>query len=109
MTPSPPDPAKLALLRVPGRADPRSPLPRSATGQSPRSKATSGWTAARPSSAAATWDRPSSLERPEESLILQAIRYEGLEMPPSGKLPPARSTILTRWVKEGLAWPAGRT
>ena len=30
-------------------------------------------------------------------------------MPPSGKLPPRpRSTILTRWVKEGLAWPAGR-
>ena len=31
-----------------------------------------------------------SLDRPEESLLLQAIRYEGLEMPPSGKLAAGR-------------------
>ncbi len=47
-----------------------------------------------------------TLDRPEESLLLQAIRYEGLEMPPSGKLPAAEVDVLTRWVKEGLVWPA---
>ena len=46
-----------------------------------------------------------TLERPEESLLLQAIHYDGLEMPPSGKLPAPEIDILTRWVKEGLAWP----
>jgi len=47
-----------------------------------------------------------TLERPEESLLLQAIHYDGLEMPPSGKLPGVEIDVLTRWVKEGLAWPA---
>ena len=47
-----------------------------------------------------------TLDRPEESLLLQAIHYEGLEMPPAGKLPAAEIDVLTRWVKEGLAWPA---
>src|SRR4051794_404581 len=49
-----------------------------------------------------------SPERPGESLILQAIRHEGPEMPPSGKLPPGEIEILTEWVQQGLAWPAGR-
>ncbi len=44
------------------------------------------------------------VDRPEESLLLQAIRYEELEMPPGGKLPVAEQSILTRWVKEGLPW-----
>jgi Planctomycete cytochrome C len=47
-----------------------------------------------------------TLERPEESLLLQAIHYDGLEMPPSGKLPGAEIGVLTRWVKEGLDRPA---
>jgi hypothetical protein len=41
---------------------------------------------------------------PEESLLLQALRYEDLEMPPDGKLPAREIAILTRWVKEGLPW-----
>ncbi len=45
-----------------------------------------------------------TLEKPEESLLLQAIRYDGLEMPPTGKLPGAEIEVLTRWVKDGLAW-----
>ena len=49
-----------------------------------------------------------TLDRPEESLLLQAIRYEGLEMPPSGKLAAAEADVLTRWVKEGLVWPRER-
>jgi hypothetical protein len=48
-----------------------------------------------------------SLDAPEESLFLQAIRYEGPEMPPSGKLPQAEIDVLTRWVRQGLPWPAG--
>jgi hypothetical protein len=48
-----------------------------------------------------------TLDRPEESLILQAIRYSGPEMPPSGRLPQGEIDALERWVKEGLAWPAG--
>ena len=44
------------------------------------------------------------VDRPEESLLLQAIRYEELEMPPGGKLPAGEQSILTRWVQEGLPW-----
>jgi hypothetical protein len=47
-----------------------------------------------------------TLERPGESLILQAIRYDGLEMPPTGRLPADEIESLARWVQEGLAWPA---
>ncbi|MGP0064604.1 MAG: PSD1 and planctomycete cytochrome C domain-containing protein [Isosphaeraceae bacterium] len=47
-----------------------------------------------------------SLDRPEESVLLQAIRYEELEMPPGGKLPQGEQDILTRWVKDGLPWGA---
>jgi hypothetical protein len=48
-----------------------------------------------------------ALDKPDESLLLQAIRYEGPEMPPSGKLPQAEIDVLTRWVRQGLPWPAG--
>ncbi len=43
-------------------------------------------------------------EQPDQSLMLQAVRYEELEMPPGGKLPAGEQAILTRWVKEGLPW-----
>ena len=49
-----------------------------------------------------------TLDQPGESLILQAIRYEGLEMPPERKLPREEINALTQWVKEGLAWPGDR-
>lgn len=39
------------------------------------------------------------------SLLLQAINYDGLEMPPSGKLPPRQIEIITRWVTEGAPMP----
>jgi hypothetical protein len=49
-----------------------------------------------------------SLEKPEESLLLQAIHYkDGLEMPPTGKLPPKEIETLTRWVKAGVPWSPG--
>ena len=48
-----------------------------------------------------------TLDRPDESLLLKAIRYDGLEMPPSGKLPKDEIESLSQWIMEGLAWPDG--
>jgi hypothetical protein len=45
------------------------------------------------------------LAKPEASKLLLAIRYEDLQMPPSGKLSPKEIETLTRWVREGLPWP----
>jgi cytochrome c553 len=47
--------------------------------------------------------------KPKESLIIDAINYESLEMPPSGKLPPEEIALLTEWVASGAYWPAGET
>lgn len=45
------------------------------------------------------------IEALEESPLLQAINYQdGLEMPPTGKLPPEQIEILSRWVKMGAPW-----
>ena len=41
---------------------------------------------------------------PSSSLLIKAINYVELEMPPAGKLPAREIEILTRWVKEGLPW-----
>jgi|694.fasta_scaffold11442_5 hypothetical protein len=43
---------------------------------------------------------------PQNSLILQALRYEGLEMPPTGKLLPAKFQSIEEWVVAGAPWPA---
>ncbi|RLS55648.1 MAG: DUF1553 domain-containing protein [Planctomycetota bacterium] len=48
-----------------------------------------------------------SLEKPADSLLLQAVNYDGFEMPPSGKLPAESIAILTRWVEIGLPMPEG--
>jgi len=40
-----------------------------------------------------------------QSLLLQAIRYDGLEMPPSGRLPIEEVETLTDWVQQGAYWP----
>ena len=51
-----------------------------------------------------------ALDKPDSSLLLSAINYkDGLEMPPSGKLPQAEIDTLTQWVKAGLPWSAGGT
>ncbi|MDG3004991.1 PSD1 and planctomycete cytochrome C domain-containing protein [Paludisphaera mucosa] len=47
--------------------------------------------------------------KPGESPLVQAVRYEGLEMPPTGKLEAAQVAALARWVADGAAWPAGTT
>jgi hypothetical protein len=41
----------------------------------------------------------------DESLLIQAIRYEGYEMPPSGKLPETAIKTLESWVSRGAPWP----
>jgi len=38
---------------------------------------------------------------PDESLLIQAVRHEGLEMPPDNKLNKNEIAILELWVKEG--------
>ncbi len=42
----------------------------------------------------------------EESLLVEAVNYEGLEMPPGGKLGDAQRAVLTRWVEMGAPWPS---
>ena len=45
--------------------------------------------------------------KPTESLIVEAINYAGLEMPPKGKLTAEKIAVLTRWVALGAPWPGG--
>ena len=45
--------------------------------------------------------------KPEESPLIAAIKYEGPEMPPKGKLPQRQVEALTQWVKMGAPWPGG--
>jgi Protein of unknown function (DUF1549)/Protein of unknown function (DUF1553)/Planctomycete cytochrome C len=40
----------------------------------------------------------------KQSLLLQAIRYEGLEMPPDSKLTEEEIRILEKWVSLGAPW-----
>ena len=46
------------------------------------------------------------LENADKSLLIQAIRYDALEMPPSGKLSDEEIAILTKWVAAGIPWTA---
>src|SRR5688500_15018217 len=50
------------------------------------------------------------LAKPENSLLLKAISYtdDAMQMPPDGKLPPAKIDILTKWVKAGAPWTPGQ-
>lgn len=43
---------------------------------------------------------------PDESLLIQAVRYDAFEMPPKGKLPPKDIDALTKWVAMGAPWSA---
>ncbi|UUO07756.1 DUF1553 domain-containing protein [Blastopirellula sp. J2-11] len=49
--------------------------------------------------------------KPEESVLIEAVKWEGYEMPPSGKLPDDEIAILETWVRNGAFWPeqAGET
>jgi len=43
---------------------------------------------------------------PGSSRIMQALRYEGPQMPPSGKLAPDQIALVEQWIAKGLPWPA---
>jgi hypothetical protein len=43
--------------------------------------------------------------RPDESLLIEAVRYESLEMPPAGPLPAAVVKDLIEWVERGAPDP----
>ena len=44
--------------------------------------------------------------KPDESPLIEAIRYEGdVQMPPKGKLKDEEIAALTEWVKRGALWP----
>lgn len=45
-----------------------------------------------------------SLDRPGESLLLQAVHQQDLKMPPKGKLAQPQIDVLERWVKMGVPW-----
>jgi mono/diheme cytochrome c family protein len=47
-----------------------------------------------------------SLDKPGDSLLLQAVNYRDRKMPPKGRLPQAQIDVLTRWVEMGAPWPA---
>jgi mono/diheme cytochrome c family protein len=42
---------------------------------------------------------------PAESLLIEAVNHDGLEMPPKGKLSDAQIDALKRWVQIGAPWP----
>ncbi len=45
--------------------------------------------------------------RPEDSLLISAVRYESFEMPPAGPLPEKDIAVLVRWIELGAPWPGG--
>lgn len=45
------------------------------------------------------------LQDVDASLLLQAVNYDGYEMPPSGKLPAEQIALLRDWVERGLPMP----
>ena len=59
-------------------------------------------------SRAATAGQQSLLGKPDESLLLKAVRHsdDDLRMPPKEKLSEKQIDVLARWVKLGLPWPS---
>lgn len=49
-----------------------------------------------------------SLQKPEESLLLKAVRFQGRQMPPSGKLSFQQIEALSRWVRLGAPMTASK-
>ncbi|WP_235034032.1 PSD1 and planctomycete cytochrome C domain-containing protein [Roseiconus lacunae] len=41
----------------------------------------------------------------DQSLLIEAVRFESYEMPPKGQLPDHEIEVLTRWVNLGAPWP----
>ena len=49
-----------------------------------------------------------SLEKPDTSMMIDAIRHGELKMPPKGKLPLSQIEILEKWIKAGVPYSAGK-
>ncbi|HRX77813.1 MAG TPA: DUF1549 domain-containing protein, partial [Pirellulaceae bacterium] len=45
--------------------------------------------------------------KPEESPLIDAVRYESYEMPPQGQLPAKDIEVLVKWIELGAPWPGG--
>jgi len=43
--------------------------------------------------------------KPEKSLLIQAVRHQGMQMPPGRKLPEKQVAALEKWVQMGAPWP----
>ena len=43
--------------------------------------------------------------KPDDSLLIESVRYESNEMPPNGKLSDAQIAAITKWVELGAPWP----
>jgi hypothetical protein len=43
--------------------------------------------------------------KPDDSLLIDAVRYRSLEMPPDRRLPKSEVDVLVKWVKMGAPWP----
>ena len=44
--------------------------------------------------------------KPAESLLVDAVRWQSLEMPPQEKLSSSQIATLVKWVADGAPWPA---
>ncbi|TXT36167.1 MAG: hypothetical protein FD138_1075, partial [Planctomycetota bacterium] len=42
--------------------------------------------------------------KPDESLLIKAVKYIDFEMPPKSRMPDGEIAILTEWVKRGAPW-----
>jgi hypothetical protein len=51
---------------------------------------------------------PAAVEgKPDQSLLIEAVRHDGLKMPPDGKLGSNQIEVLRQWIAMGVPWPAG--
>lgn len=46
--------------------------------------------------------------KPDESLLVKAVKYIDFEMPPKSRLPDGEVAILAEWVKRGAPWSANK-
>jgi hypothetical protein len=44
-------------------------------------------------------------EKPQDSLLISAVKYQSYEMPPNGKLSTKEINLLNDWISAGAAWP----
>ena len=48
-------------------------------------------------------------DRPGESLLIQAVRHQGLQMPLGGRLEESQIAGLEEWIRRGAPWPTSPT